>query len=74
MDVKPFFLLIDIELEVEAFFELYIYGYMNYITLETGSLGENLGCFLTFFSASLIIFIMLFKSCIWIFRSPEQLK
>jgi len=62
---KGLFFEILLELGIEAFFELYIHGIMNLLTLEFGTFGENLGFVITFFSLGLIIFIILLST--WIF-------
>jgi hypothetical protein len=67
---KGLFFEILLELGIEAFFELYIYGIMNLLTLEFGTLGENLGFIITFFSLGLIILIILLSTWIFFCKTP----
>jgi hypothetical protein len=67
---KGLFFKILLELAIEAFFELYINGYMNYLTLEYGTLGENLGFIFTIFSLGTISLILILSVWIFICKSP----
>lgn len=67
---KGLFFKILFELAIEAFFELYINGYMNYLTLEYGTLGENLGLFFTIFSLGIISLVFILSVWIFICKSP----
>ena len=67
---KGLFFKILLELGIECFFELYIYGIINYLTLEYGTLGEDLGFIITFFSLGLIILIILLGAWIFLCKTP----